>query len=115
MSCLASSRVSLSRRSSRLRFSSLASRSAAPARPAPDQGGKGADHVLGQPQGLADLAHRTARAIARHDSGEGRACAPICFVNPLDNFLTQQELPDAQDPLLPCTVSPAASGTLEKK
>src|SRR5215203_3884939 len=54
--------------------------------PAPDQFRQAAGDILWQSQRLADLAHGAACAIARDDSRDGRARAPIGFVDPLDDF-----------------------------
>ncbi len=43
--------------------------------------------VLGQPERLADIAHRAARAVADHRGAERRPVAAIGLVNPLDDLL----------------------------
>ena len=55
--------------------------------PAPDLGGQGAGHVLGQTHRLADVAHRAAAAIADDRGAQGGAMAAIGVVDPLDDFL----------------------------
>jgi hypothetical protein len=55
--------------------------------PAPDQARERLGEVLGQAQGLADLAHRAARAIAGDDRGERGAGAAVGIVDPLDDLL----------------------------
>ena len=55
--------------------------------PAPHRRRQPCGHVLGQPERLADLAHRAARAVARDDRGQGAARPAIGIIDPLDHFL----------------------------
>src|SRR3978361_372514 len=54
--------------------------------PAQDQFRRPAGNVFWQAEGLADLAHGAARAIARDHGRDSRARAPIGFIDPLDYF-----------------------------
>src|SRR6185437_11099031 len=55
--------------------------------PAPKLRSERGRDVLGETQRLADLAHRTARAIADHGRAERRPLAAIGLVDPLDHLL----------------------------
>ncbi len=56
-------------------------------RPAPDLAGQGRGHVLGQPQRLADLAHRAARPVAADHGGQRGMLMAVGLVDPLDHLL----------------------------
>src|SRR5690348_2773669 len=55
--------------------------------PAPDAPREGRRHVLGEAQGLADLADRAARAVADDGGGDAGALAAIFLVDVLDHLL----------------------------
>jgi hypothetical protein len=55
-------------------------------RPAPHGLGERVEHVLAEPQRLADLADRGARAVADHGGGEPGTMAAVLFVDVLDHF-----------------------------
>ena len=54
---------------------------------APDRGRQRADGVLGQAEGLADLADRRAAAIGDHGRGDAGALAAVFVVDVLDHLL----------------------------
>ena len=56
-------------------------------RPAPDDAGERRDDIARQPQHLADLADRAARAIADHGGGETGAVAAVFLIDILDDLL----------------------------
>ena len=55
-------------------------------RPAPQHAGQRPDRVVGQSEGLADLADRAAPAIADHGRGQVRMIASVFFVDVLDHL-----------------------------
>jgi hypothetical protein len=55
--------------------------------PAPHRGDKPRRDVLGQSEGLADIAHGAARSVVDHRRGHGGALAAIGVVDPLDDLL----------------------------
>ena len=55
-------------------------------RPAPDGAGQCADRVFRQTEGLADLAHRRARAVGDDGRGKPGALAAVLFVNVLHHL-----------------------------
>src|SRR5205085_4509189 len=55
--------------------------------PAPDDAGERGDDILGQTHDLADLADRTAGAVAAHGGGEPGAVAAVSVVDVLDHLL----------------------------
>src|SRR4029077_20120102 len=52
-----------------------------------DDAGEGGDDIDAEPQRLADLADRRARAVADHGGGETGPVADVFFVDVLDHLL----------------------------
>src|SRR5438445_585775 len=55
--------------------------------PPPDDAGEGGDDIDAEPQCLADLADRRARAVADHGGGETGPVAAVFFIDVLDHLL----------------------------
>ena len=60
--------------------------------PAPDAAGEGASHVRRQAEGLANVAHGAARAVADYRGAERRVVAAVGIVDPADHLLPPSAL-----------------------